>query len=105
LRHEELLDAAHIIPDGEEGGDPIVPNGLSLCKLHHAAFDRQFLAIRPDYIIVIRADILKEKDGPMLLHGLKAMHNRGIILPRVVKERPSPVLLERRYERFQSLCL
>jgi putative restriction endonuclease len=102
LGHEELLDAAHIIPDGEPGGDPIIPNGLALCKLHHAAFDRQFLAIRPDYIIEIRADILREKDGPMLVHGLKEMHDKRIILPKVVRERPSPALLERRYERFRS---
>lgn len=101
LRHEELLDAAHIIPDGEPGGDPIIPNGLTLCKLHHAAFDRQFLAIRPDYIIEVRADILREKDGPMLLHGLQGMHDKRIILPRVARERPSPALLERRYERFK----
>ena len=39
LRHPELLEAAHIIPDTEPGGDPIVPNGLSLCRLHHGAFD------------------------------------------------------------------
>jgi hypothetical protein len=40
----ELLDAAHILPDGHPKGEPVVPNGLALCKLHHAAFDRQRLA-------------------------------------------------------------
>src|SRR3989454_12857750 len=40
LRHEELLDAAHILPDGHPRGEPVVPNGLALCKLHHAALDR-----------------------------------------------------------------
>jgi Transglycosylase associated protein/HNH endonuclease len=40
-----------------------VPNGLSLCKLHHAAFDRHFLGLRPDYVIEVRRDILKEHDG------------------------------------------
>lgn len=30
LRHEELLDAAHIIPDAEVGGEPVVSNGLAL---------------------------------------------------------------------------
>lgn len=39
LKHIQLLDAAHIISDSEELGDPIVSNGLSLCKIHHAAFD------------------------------------------------------------------
>lgn len=66
LRHGELLDAAHIIPDGRPGGDPIVQNGLALCKLHHAAFDRRFLGIRPDYMVEVRRDLLEENDGPML---------------------------------------
>lgn len=101
LHHEELLDAAHIIPDGELDGEPIVPNGLALCKLHHAAFDRQFLAIRPDYIVEVRKDILNEQDGPMLLHGLKEMHKTKIAIPRSSHDHPSMLLLERRYERFK----
>ena len=51
LKHRELLDAAHIIPDNEPGGEPIVKNGISLCKLHHAAFDNFFLGIRPDFVV------------------------------------------------------
>jgi putative restriction endonuclease len=81
LRHQELLDAAHIVPDSEPGGDPVVPNGLSLCKLHHAAFDRQFIGIRDDYVVQVRPDILEEEDGPMLLHGLKKLHGSTIQLP------------------------
>ena len=71
LRHEELLDAAHIIPDSELHGEPVVSNGMSLCRLHHAAFDRLILGVRPDYIIRVRADVLEEADGPMLRHGLQ----------------------------------
>ncbi len=63
LRHPELLYAAHIIPDGEEGGEPIVPNGLSLCKIHHAAYDRNIVGVNPDYKIIVRKDILEEIDG------------------------------------------
>ena len=48
LRHQELLDAAHITPDSHPEGDPVVSNGVALCKLHHAAFDRLFFAVRPD---------------------------------------------------------
>lgn len=48
LGHGRLLDAAHIIPDGQPHGDPVVPNGLTLCKIHHAAFDASILGIRPD---------------------------------------------------------
>ena len=54
LRHQELLDAAHITPDTDPEGEPVVTNGVALCKLHHAAFDRFFFAIRPDYVIEVR---------------------------------------------------
>lgn len=102
LRHEELLDAAHIIPDAEPGGDPIVPNGLALCKLHHAAFDGHFLTVRPDYVVEVRRDILEERDGPMLVHGLKGMHLHLIHLPRSRDLYPDPERLESRYRRFRE---
>jgi putative restriction endonuclease len=100
LKHAELLDAAHIIPDGEPGGDPVVENGLALCKLHHAAFDGFFLGVRPDYVIEVHPAILKEEDGPMLVHGLQGMHGTRIQLPRSSRHRPSPERLEVRYGRF-----
>lgn len=100
LRHERLLDAAHIIADREEEGEPTVSNGVALCKLHHAAFDSFFLAIRPDYRIEVRRDILEESDGPMLIHGLQELHHRDILLPRADRHRPARELLERRYRQF-----
>jgi putative restriction endonuclease len=103
LRHAELLDAAHIVADREERGEPLVRNGVSLCKLHHAAFDALFLTIRPDdYRIVVREDILTEEDGPMLLHGLQGLHGQLIQRPRSPELRPDPELLAVRYERFQA---
>jgi putative restriction endonuclease len=48
LRHRELLDAAHILPNGHPKGEAIVSNGLALCKQHHAAFDAHILGVRPD---------------------------------------------------------
>jgi putative restriction endonuclease len=100
LRHQELLDAAHIIPDSEERGDPKVVNGLALCKIHHAAFDQHILGVQPDYEIVVRRDILREIDGPMLKYGLQELHGRRITAPRRAELRPDPELLELRYERF-----
>lgn len=100
LRHQELLDAAHITPDADERGDPVVSNGLALCKLHHAAFDRYFLTVSPDYRVVIQRRILLEEDGPMLLHGLKELHNQPIILPREAGLQPDRDRLETRYEQF-----
>jgi putative restriction endonuclease len=100
LRHRELLDAAHIVADAEDEGDPVVSNGLALCKLHHAAFDNFFLTVRPDYTIEVRRSILDESDGPMLLVGLKQIHDQQIQLPRSQTDRPDQGRLERRYERF-----
>jgi putative restriction endonuclease len=102
LRHTELLDAAHIIPDSDPEGEPRVSNGLSLCKLHHAAFDQQLLAIRPDLSIEVPIDILEETDGPMLQAGLQAIHGQRIILPSRTEWRPDTNALERRYEEFRQ---
>lgn len=100
LRHTELLDAAHIIPDKEEGGDPVVSNGLSLCKIHHAAFDKYILGITPDYTIKVREDILEEIDGPMLKYGLQSLENNKIILPNRPIDRPDRDRLDQRYREF-----
>lgn len=100
LRHQELLDAAHITADAAETGEPVVSNGLSLCKLHHAAFDRHFLTVRPDYVIEVRRSILEEEDGPMLLHGLKGMHGTTIHVPREPSLQPDRDRLEERYAAF-----
>ncbi len=102
LKHRELLDAAHIIPDREPEGLPIVANGLALCKLHHAAFDSFMIGIRPDYTIQVREDLLKEFDGPVLQHGIKNLHGARLIMPRTQALRPGKSFLEWRYERF--LC-
>ena len=103
LKHLELLDAAHIIPDTEPEGEPVVQNGLSLCKLHHAAFDRFLLGVTPDYTIEVREDVLKEKDGPMLIHGLQGLHHKKIILPRRPELRPNRDLLDMRCQRFKVM--
>jgi putative restriction endonuclease len=102
LKHADLLDAAHITPDSDEQGEPIVSNGLSLCKIHHAAFDRNYFGVRPDYRIVVRPEILKEKDGPMLKAGLQQIDEVKLILPRRRRERPDPDRLRLRFERFEK---
>lgn len=102
LRHAELLDAAHIIPDNEPDSTPTVDNGIALCKLHHAAFDSLILGIGPDYIIKVRADVLEEDDGPMLLHGLKELHSQRIILPASKDSWPNREFLERRFAKFND---
>ena len=102
LRHEELLDAAHIVPDSHPEGEPSVQNGLALCALHHSAFDRLFIGLRPDYVIEVRRDILVEEDGPTLAHAIQGLHGRKIVLPRLARLHPDPHLLEIRYSDFKQ---
>jgi putative restriction endonuclease len=102
LRHEELLDAAHILPDGHPKGAPVVPNGLALCKLHHAAFDCFILGVRPDLTVEIRGDVLHEPDGPMLRHGLQEFQGARIQVPRQPELKPQRDFVEERYELFRK---
>jgi putative restriction endonuclease len=102
LRYHELLEAAHILPDTHPLGDPVVSNGLALCSLHHAAFDRHILGIRPDMIVEIRSDILEEEDGPMLIHGLQGFQNQRILVPRSPIHQPNRDFLAERYELFRK---
>ncbi|MFZ5869883.1 MAG: HNH endonuclease [Actinomycetota bacterium] len=100
LRHGELLDAAHITADSEAGGLPVVSNGLSLCKIHHSAYDARLLGISPDYTVHIDRDLLVEVDGPMLEHGIQAMHGRRLLLPGRAADWPDRDRLAARFESF-----
>jgi putative restriction endonuclease len=102
LKHVQLLDAAHIIPDTHELGKAVVPNGLSLCKIHHAAYDSNFLGITPDFEVRINADLLEEVDGPMLKHGLQEMHGRTLHLPQHEMNWPGKENLDFRFEKFAA---
>ena len=102
LRHRELLDAAHILPDRHPRGVPMISNGLALCTLHHAAFDRQVLGVRPDLVIEIRRDILREQDGPMLIHGLQGFEGARLYVPRREEHQPNTDFLAERYELFRK---
>jgi putative restriction endonuclease len=77
-----------------------VPNGLALCKLHHAAFDANILGVTPDYAIELRLDILEEHDGPMLVHGLQGFHRKQILVPRPPRLKPCREFLDERYALF-----
>ncbi len=103
LKHRELLDAAHIIPDSIREGLPIVNNGLSLCKIHHAAFDNNLIGISPDYIVHVRKDVLEEIDGPMLKYGIQSMDKQKLILPKNRNQYPDPERLEKRFSIYQKV--
>ncbi|WP_167133067.1 HNH endonuclease [Paramicrobacterium chengjingii] len=100
LKLPELLDAAHIVADSDPKGLAIVPNGLTLCKMHHAAYDRNLMGISADYIVHINDGLLHEDDGPMLKHGLQEMHGHQIELPQRRADYPSKARLDERFQAF-----
>lgn len=95
-----LIDAAHIISDGHEQlGQPIVPNGIPLSKIHHAAFDAHLIGIDPDFRLHVSDRLLIQNDGPML-ESLKRLHGGLLLLPRRERDRPDRDRLAQRFEQF-----
>jgi putative restriction endonuclease len=73
-----LLDAAHIVEDHHERlGQPVIPNGIPLSKIHHAAFDAHLIGIDPDYRLHVSDRLLSQNDGPVL-EMLKQANGRSI---------------------------
>jgi putative restriction endonuclease len=102
LREAALVQAAHIVEDGEPEGVAAVVNGLALCAIHHLAYDRNLLGIDPDGVVHIAKRLLNDRDGPMLREGLQGFHGAAIQLPRAVADQPDPNRLELRFERFTA---
>lgn len=100
LRYARLLDAAHIVADRQEG-IAHVSNGLSLCKLHHAAYDADIIGVTPDHEVRVRGDILNASSGPMLTHGIQAYHGEQLRkLPERKVDKPNPEFLAQKFEGF-----
>lgn len=98
-----LLDAAHIIADADERlGQPVVPNGIPLSKIHHAAFDAHLIGIDADYKLHVSERLLGQRDGPML-EALKQLHGGRIHLPARTRDRPDRERLAIRFERFKAV--
>jgi putative restriction endonuclease len=102
LREIKLLDAAHITADASSSGTPSIQNGLSLCTIHHRAFDQHLVGVRPDYVVQVSKQLLDEDDGPML-DLLKQFHEIPLHLPTRTALRPDPERLARRYDAFRAL--
>lgn len=101
LKETRLLDAAHIVGDLEPTGGPQVDNGLSLCSIHHRAFDQDLVGVAADYKVHVARRLLEDEDGPML-DLLKTFHERQIELPTKRSWQPDRERLALRFERFTS---
>lgn len=99
LKELRLLDAAHILADVQEHGEPTVQNGLSLCAIHHRAFDQNLVGVSPDYMVHVSRRLLEDDDGPML-DLLKGFHEVALHVPARAADRPDRDRLDARFARF-----
>lgn len=87
----DLLDAAHIVPVTESSSTDETRNGVALCKLHHAAFDRNIVSFDSAYRVEISKHAtnhlaaIKLADG---LPGFKRALRASLLLPSDVNDRP-----------------
>jgi putative restriction endonuclease len=92
----------NIVADkNEQLGQPVVPNGIPLSKIHHAAFDAHLIGVDPDYRLHVSKRLLDLNDGPML-EALKRLNGQSIHLPSRARDRPDRDRLALRFERFKS---
>ncbi len=89
----ELVDAAHIIPVVASSSTDETKNGIALCKLHHAAFDRNLMSFDEQYKIEISDSEIDRLSTGNLVGGLlkfKQHLRSAIILPNDTRDYPLP---------------
>ncbi len=96
-----LLDAAHIDPDSSTEGEPLIENGLALCKLHHYAYDSNVIGITAGRRIHVAPRVLQMAGSAMLEDGLKAFHKRQLVVPARASLQPAQPRLARRWLEFR----
>jgi putative restriction endonuclease len=102
LPEQRLLEAAHIIADRNEPlGQAIVPNGIPLSKIHHAAFDAHLIGIDPDFRVHFADRLLRQNDGPTL-EVLKKLRHAELHLPALRRDWPDQHRLALRFDEFRG---
>jgi putative restriction endonuclease len=77
LDGESITEAAHIIPFKVSGNND-VRNGISLCQLHHWAFDRGLISVDKNYEVIV-SELMSER-GPIEWR-LTTLSGKSILLP------------------------
>jgi putative restriction endonuclease len=100
---KDLLDASHIVPDANEHwGQPVLPNGLPLSKIHHAAYDADLIGIDADRRVHVSERLLAQQDDPNLRKAIEAMTGVVTRPPKRHEDRPDPDRLAQRFERYSA---
>jgi putative restriction endonuclease len=88
------VEAAHIIPRGENGSND-VRNGLALCRSHHWAFDRLLWTVTEDNEIAVPRKVRRIEQNAKL----SGKAGRSLRLPDEEKLHPAPVATEHHRRR------
>lgn len=72
----KLVEGAHILPVAESGSTDETSNGMSLCVLHHRAYDRGLITFVPDYKVLISDKKIGELRAAGLDGGLDKFRER-----------------------------
>ncbi len=98
----ELVEACHILDWAKDKENRTNPkNGLCLNSLFHKAYDKNLLAITPDYEIVISERMLESACDCSFHDYLTKINGQKIILPS--RFRPSKELLDIHYQQYKSI--
>ncbi len=94
----KLLEGAHIVPVSEPESTDETANGISLCVLHHQAYDRSLITFSPDYAIRVSESKVAELRAANLHGGLQRFRDnlREVIqVPAEKANRPKPEFVEK----------
>lgn len=89
----ELIDAAHIIPVASDRSTDETRNGISLCKLHHAAMDQNLVSFDERYRVEVSPAEVARLRAANLVGGLAEFEQSlrtAIILPNDRRDYPPP---------------
>ncbi len=89
----ELIEAAHIVPHSHEHGTDEVNNGMTLCVLHHKAYDRSLIYFDEDFIIRInerKMEYLEKVGKDSGFRKFQGLNFERIQLPDNHTMRPNP---------------
>ena len=93
---ESATDAAHIIPFRISKSDD-VRNGISLCKLHHWAFDKGLISLNETYQVVVSPLMSDRRPTEWML---TAFQDKPIRLPECNQFRPAQDVLDWHREKM-----
>lgn len=87
------VEAAHVYPKAERGVDE-VHNGVTLCRLHHWAFDAGWIAFTDDYEIMVKD--APEREG---YYEFKQLEGNSLVFPEESSVRPHPDFVAKHRDR------